>query len=113
MIKEQIKELLNKEYDHETQSIPRTKEFGLIMKSFIKSKGLKIKYIQSNWRDVLAFIEDTRGNLIYMHCYYINVLVGNNILIRTAKHIKDFTGGSNNYTSLDNFVEDIEKLWGK
>ena len=31
----------------------------------------------------------------------------NNILIRTAKDLEDYTGGSNNFTSLDNFGEII------
>lgn len=33
-----------------------------------------------------------------------------NILIRTAKHEKDWLGGSNCYTKLDRFKEDVEQL---
>jgi len=36
---------------------------------------------------------------------------GNNLLIRTAKDYKDYTGGSNNYSSL--IVKDIQKLSNK
>lgn len=32
------------------------------------------------------------------------------ILIRTAKDFKDYTGGSNHYTNLDNFATDISRL---
>lgn len=34
------------------------------------------------------------------------------ILIRTAKDFKDYTGGSNYYTSLENFINDIKGLGG-
>ena len=34
----------------------------------------------------------------------------NNILIRTAEHEKDYTGGHNNYTTLENFAEDVKRL---
>ena len=33
-----------------------------------------------------------------------------NILIRTMKHDKDWSGGFNNYTSIFTFTEDIKKL---
>ena len=36
-----------------------------------------------------------------------------NILIRTAKSEQDYTGGSNNYTSLEDFTGDVERLLGK
>ena len=32
------------------------------------------------------------------------------ILIRQAKHLKDFTGGENHYTSLQNMVQNIENM---
>ena len=32
------------------------------------------------------------------------------ILIRTAKHDTDWTGGSNHYTSLDDFGKNVKKL---
>lgn len=34
----------------------------------------------------------------------------NHVLIRTAKHDKDWTGGANNYTTLDNFTENVDRL---
>lgn len=34
----------------------------------------------------------------------------NNILIRTAKHEKDYLGGSNNYTSLKGFADAVNTL---
>ena len=33
------------------------------------------------------------------------------ILIRTAKHDKDYTGGSNSYTNFDAFRKDVENLF--
>lgn len=32
------------------------------------------------------------------------------ILVRTAQHVKDYTGGSNNYADLENFTDRVERL---
>ena len=34
------------------------------------------------------------------------------ILIRTAEHDKDYTGGSNGYTTLENFAREVERMLG-
>ena len=34
----------------------------------------------------------------------------NNILVRTAKDENDYTGGSNNFTSLENFTQKVAEL---
>jgi hypothetical protein len=34
----------------------------------------------------------------------------NNVLIRTAKNASDYTGGSNGYTTLENFAENVNRL---
>ena len=34
----------------------------------------------------------------------------NHVLVRTAQHEKDFTGGCNNYTTLENFGREVDTL---
>lgn len=61
-----------------------------------------------------AVIKDTSGRLIYMSIsdvrHFPNEWV-EDILIRTMKHDKDYTGGANHRTDLINFTKDIQKLY--
>lgn len=63
-----------------------------------------------------AVIKDNEGRFIYMSIsdvrYFPNEWV-ENILIRTMKHDKDWTGGINHRTDLINFTKDIQKLYKK
>ena len=36
-----------------------------------------------------------------------------NLLIRTAQHVKDYTGGANTYTALDEFAVNAENLFSR
>ena len=61
-----------------------------------------------------AVIKDTDGRFIYMSISDVRYLPNewvNNILIRTMKHDKDWTGGMNYYTDLVNFTKDIARLY--
>ena len=64
--------------------------------------------------DCSAVIKDIDGRFIYMSIgdvrYWPNEWV-DNILIRTMKHDKDWTGGSNHRTDLLNFTKAIQKLY--
>lgn len=61
-----------------------------------------------------AVIKDTEGRFIYMSIgdvrHWSNEWV-DQILIRTMKHSKDWTGGTNHRTDLINFTKDIQKLY--
>ena len=61
-----------------------------------------------------AVIKDNDGRFIYMSIgdvrHWSNEWVYN-ILIRTMKHDKDWTGGTNHHTDLINFTKDIQKLY--
>jgi hypothetical protein len=61
-----------------------------------------------------AVIKGSNGRFIYMRIgdvrHFPNEWV-DNILVRTMKHDKDWTGGANHYTDLINFAKDIQKLY--
>lgn len=61
-----------------------------------------------------AAIKDNYGRFIYMNCadvrYFPNEWA-EDILIRTMKHDKDWTGGTNHRTDLINFTKDIQQLY--
>jgi len=58
-------------------------------------------FIKKNGKFVYFSIPDVR--------FFKNEWV-NNILIRVAKSDKDYIGGNNNYTNLENFKEAVNKL---
>ena len=61
-----------------------------------------------------AVIKDAEGRFIYMSIGDVRLFPNEwaeNILIRTMKHDKDWTGGTNHRTDLMNFTKDIQKLY--
>ena len=61
---------------------------------------------------ISGFIERD-GRFVYFSMSDVRHFPGgwhDNILIRTAKSDKDYTGGSNCYTTLDNFQRNVETL---
>lgn len=73
--------------------------------------GAKVK-ISPNHYILSGFIE-IKGKFVYFSIsdvrHFKNAWA-DNILIRTADHDKDYTGGSNVFTDLENFKDDIKKL---
>jgi len=61
-------------------------------------------FIQMDTRFVYFSISDVRHFPGQWHKH---------ILIRTAKSTDDYTGGVNGYTSLDDFTENVARLFGK
>ena len=61
-------------------------------------------FIQMDTRFVYFSISDVRGFPGQWH---------KQILIRTAKSPEDYTGGPNCYTSLNDFTENVARLFGK
>ncbi len=66
---------------------------------FIK-KGARYIYVSYNLRDN----HPTMANFYKAGC------IGG-VLYRTAKHDKDYTGGSNNFSSINDLIENINKLF--
>lgn len=92
------------------------KSFNTKFKNFIK-KNLPTGYEIFSWNRghyyCSGVIKTINNNYIYIsigdvrwHSDWLD-----NILIREMEHPKDWTGKTNNYTSLFTFKEDIKKLW--
>jgi len=92
-------------------------------KSFARSFKTALK---KQLKDTMAIVEYSVGHYYvsgfiqrgdkYIYFSISDVRHFNNewnthILYRTAKSIKDFTGGMNNYTSLKDFGENVERLF--
>lgn len=91
--------------------------FNIKYRNVIKKmlpNGYEIYSWHKNHYACSAVIKDSAGRFIYMSIsdvrYFPNEWV-NDILIRTMKHEKDWTGGQNHRTDLINFTQDIQKLY--
>ena len=90
----------SKEYKRELKkSLPVDFELADFMRGHFYVSG----FIKNRTTDKYAYfsISDVRGG---QDGFY------NDILIRTAQGVKDYTGGSNCFTTFDNFVNALESL---
>ena len=113
--KEGIEQWLNYRFE---SSCYTTEEFKAFVRDFKKAikNNLPVGYILADWNrghfEVSGFISKN-GKYVYFSIsdvrYWQNAWY-EHILIRTAKDTKDHTGGSNCYTSLENFKVNVERL---
>jgi len=110
-----IKDYLYHEFVSSTVETEEFKQFFRRYKSALKKAlpdGLKIIDFYSNAFDGSGFITDGE-HYVYFSFSDVRFLKNewyHHILIRTAKHEKDYTGGTNQYTSLPKFGEDVQGL---
>ena len=89
--------------------------FARLFKKFVKSAlppDAKLVSFDVGHYDLCGFIRKN-GKFAYFSIpdvRYFPRKWQDNILVRTAKSEKDYTGGDNHYTSLKNFRNNIEKL---
>ena len=72
-----------------------------------------VKWNRGHFYISTFFRNKTTGKLIYISCSDVRFFPNEwffNILIRTAKHEKDYTGGSNNFSSLNTLYENAVRL---
>lgn len=107
--------LFNQEFESSSQRTPQYKEFHRTFKrEFTKALGQigcrDIKIHAPNHFDVTGFFTAPDGQMWY---FSIGDLRWNKerMLIRTAKHDKDWTGGCNQYIRIDeDIMEGIERM---
>ena len=77
-------------------------------------KQYKFVYVNLGHYYLSFVIENEQGNYIYVSIPDVRNTKNEwltDILYRTMKHKTDWTGGKNNYTTLQNFAENIEELF--
>lgn len=92
------------------------KSFDRKYKNAVKKllpEGWEIHEWRRNHYESSAVLKTPDGRFVYLH--YSDVRYWQNewmtcILIRTMKHEKDWTGGTNNHTDLVNLTEDLQRL---
>lgn len=89
--------------------------FARLFREYIRKhvpSGAKLVKFSKNHYEVSGFIE-RYGNFVYFSIDDVRFFAGEwfrNILIRTAESVEDFTGGPNNYTSLEDFPVNVARL---
>ncbi len=86
---------------------PEFAEFAKQIKSYLKKiEGYELVDFLRGHFEFSAFLKNIKtGKLVYVSCSDVRYFPDewyNNLLIRTASHEKDYTGGSNNYVK---FIE--------
>ena len=89
-------------------------------KASAESRGFTLKRFNVNHYDFSGFFEKD-GKFIYFSSTQqrygqpldLTTTGVNGILYRTAEHDRDFTGGSNNFTSIVNLLDDVEKMFAR
>lgn len=104
---------------HFESSSGLTQEFAQFARDFKKHiKSVCSGYELVGWNrghfEVSSFIKNkTTGKFVYFSCSDVRHFSGewyNDLLVRTAKHDNDWTGGRNNSCELKHILEMVDKL---
>ena len=113
---EDLEKYLNYEFSSGCYTGEDYKEFERkyinYLKTICKENGWRFVNALKNHYEFSAFLEVNYHFIYFSICdvrYFKNEWY-NNILIRTAKSDKDYTGGSNYYTDLPNLRDNIIKI---
>lgn len=86
------------------------------LRSMCRSSGWELVKAGRNHYCFSAFIKNKQNKYVYLSIsdvrYFSNEWY-KNILIRTAAHEKDYSGGRNNYTALPDLQSGIARLLGE
>lgn len=115
MQKIKIEKWIGVEFESSSTKTQQFLEFAKDLKSYIKSvlpRGYSIAAFSIGHFYVSGFIKNPDGKFIY---FSISDVRGSedwykNLLLRTATSTKDFTGGRNQYASLEAFPEKITSI---
>jgi hypothetical protein len=92
-------------------------EFHRLFIKAIKSaipRDAKLVNVSRNHYESSGFVE-RQGKYVYFSISDVRYFPGkwyNDILIRTAEHERDYTGGSNGYTTLEKFSKSVASMLG-
>jgi hypothetical protein len=100
-----------------TDESDEMKEFFRTLKSDLKKalseKGIQIHQMKPSYYNVSAVVTDGNGKFAYLSFGDMrwSNLFPEQILVRTMKHEKDWTGGGNHHVKYDYIPEKILWLW--
>ena len=101
-----IEVYINRIFESSTHTTPEFKVFASVFKKELVKllKGYRLLVFHRGHFDIFAFFENTQsGKVIYISTSDVRHFPDawyRQLLIRTAQHVKDYTGGGNCYTTL-------------
>lgn len=105
-------EATNQEFESSSSRTPEYLAWHRLFKreftKLLESKGMTgIEFSKPNHFDMSGFFTDAKNQIWYFRVEDIR-WSKDKMLIRTAQHYKDYTGGKNEYVPLDGTHEDFE-----
>ena len=86
------------------------------LRTFCRNNDWELVNVGRNHYEFSCFIKNAENRYVYFSISDVRFWKNNwynNILIRTAKHDKDYHGGNNNYTSLPNLQNSVGILFSR
>ena len=111
-LRQKISAILNKDYDHETPDKPRSSDYNRAIKAWLKSQlsDCEIYATKNAWCEASGYIEKDGKFVYYRFPDYRWEDWSDRILIRKAESLKDYTGGANYFTDIDNMIDEVRWL---
>ena len=116
---EDIRKVLEQDYDHEIPDIPRSKDFHRLykkyVKQFVKPYGYEVICGPGNsYCGCSGFIKSPEGKFVYFisgDYRYDGDRIFDRVLIRNARYEKDYTGGGNYFCALKDIGDAAQQLF--
>lgn len=99
-----IKKLIKAGFESSTSKTPAFTSFAKIFRNEIKKElpaGAELAAYSVGHFYVSGFIKLLNGKLFYFSISDVRYFPDNDLLIRSAEHLKDYSGGKNNYVKLE------------
>ena len=116
-VPETLSEFLRWEFTSGSTTGEDFKVFAKLFLGAVKSAvppGAKMVNVSTGHYDLSGFVEND-GKYVYFSISDVRHFPREwytNILIRTAKHEKDYTGGSNGHTTLEDLGRNLDRMLG-
>ena len=111
-----VNKFRNVEFESSSSKTPQFNEFAKMFKKALQEQcdlaGANLHSVNVGHFYLSAFVEKN-GKFVYISISDVRHFPNSwftNVLIRTAKGDKDFSGGSNNYSDLQNLSVNISRL---
>lgn len=106
----------NTEFESSTKNTKQFNSFSRNFKTYLKKElpeDIKIINFTKGHFNISIFVKnETSGKFAYISVWDVRLgkCWSKNILYRTAKDEKDFTGGSNRYSKLEDLIKKISNI---
>lgn len=106
--------LLKRGFESSTETTPEFKRFTRTFKSefnkLLKKIGCAGLECHNGHFYISGFFNSANGQLWYFSISDVRDMFRGSLLVRTAKHRKDYQGGQNRYADMSNLEEELSRI---